>query len=221
LEILYGRGGSDVVVAAGAEALDAMRVLQAADPLRYRPASGVQYPRSELGRQLQQVAQLIKADVGLRVAFADTGGWDTHVNQGAAEGQLAQRLGDLGRSLAAFARDLDARLQDVVLVTLSEFGRTVQENGSGGTDHGHANVSFVLGGMTRGGTVAGRWPGLAVEQRFEGRDLAVTTDFRSLLSEIAEGHFGVPSDGLFPGYRPDPGQWLGLFGPAVRASTSG
>jgi uncharacterized protein (DUF1501 family) len=160
---------------------------------------------------MRQIAQLIRADVGLEVAFADVGGWDTHVAQGAEQGQLANRLRDFGHGLAAFAQDLGDRMTDVVVLTMSEFGRTVAENGNRGTDHGHATAMMVLGGGVRGGKVYGRWPGLAPERLFEGRDLAVTTDFRALFGEVAGRHLGIarPAE-LFPG-------WGGGAGPGVMA----
>ncbi len=156
------------------------------------PANGAEYPRSAFGHALRQIAQLVKADVGLEVAFAESGDWDHHVNQGAATGQLATRLDDFGRGIAALARDLGDRMRDVVILTMSEFGRAVAENGSRGTDHGHGNAMLVIGGGVKGGRVYGRWPGLAREQRYEGRDLAVTTDFRSVFAEIVRGHLGLP-----------------------------
>ena len=114
----------------------------------------------------------IKADVGLEVAFAESGNWDHHVNEGAADGQIADRLDDFARGIAALVRDLGDRMADVVVLTMSEFGRAVAENGNRGTDHGHGNAMMVIGGGVRGGKVYGRWPGLAPEQRYEGRDLA-------------------------------------------------
>ena len=159
---------------------------------------------------MRQIAQLVKADVGLEVAFADMQGWDTHVGQGAERGQLALRLRDFGGALAAFARDLGDRMADVVVITMSEFGRTVAENGNRGTDHGHATAMLVLGGGVRGGRVYGRWPGLAPDRLFEGRDLAVTTDFRSLFTEVATRHLAVAASPLFPGFTAAPAS-LGLF----------
>jgi uncharacterized protein (DUF1501 family) len=137
-------------------------------------------------------------------------GWDTHVGQGAEQGQLAFRLREFGGALAAFARDLGERMADVVVLTMSEFGRTVAENGNRGTDHGHATAMLVLGGPVRGGKVYGRWPGLGRERLFEGRDLAVTTDFRTLFTEVATRHLGAPAAPLFPGWTPT-GSTLGLF----------
>ena len=211
-EMLYGRAGRDLVVDAGSDVLDAVSFLRAAEPLKYQPKPGVEYPRGELGIQLQQIAQLIRADIGLEIAFADMGGWDTHANQGAVEGQLAFRLRELGDAIAAFAHDLEDRLDDIVLLTTSEFGRTVEENGTGGTDHGHANASLILGGGVQGGKVYGDWPGLSRDQLYEGRDLALTTDFRDLFGEIVAGHLAPPdTSGIFPGYELDPKRRRGLF----------
>jgi uncharacterized protein (DUF1501 family) len=202
LEALYRTGSADLVHATGAETFDAVKRLREADPARYAPANGASYPRSEFGQRLRQVAQLIKADVGLEVAFADVGGWDTHVNQGAATGQLANRLTDFGAAIAALVTDLGDRMEDVVILTMSEFGRMARQNGNGGTDHGHAGVMFAIGGKVSGGRVHGRWPGLARESLFEGRDLALTTDFRSVFSEVAATHLGAGDAGrLFPGFE--------------------
>lgn len=165
-------------------------------------AFALRAPEPSLDRSLRQIAQLIKADLGLEIAFADVGGWDTHVNQGATEGQLAARLTEFARAIAAFTQDLGERMADVVVITMSEFGRTVAENGNVGTDHGHATAMFVLGGGVRGGRVYGEWPTLEPAKRFEGRDLAVTTDFRDLFSEVLTRHLGATDLGaVFPGYR--------------------
>ncbi len=201
LEALYRTGSADLVHATGAETFDAVKRLREADPARYSPQHGAEYPRGEFGQRLRQVAQLIKANVGLEVAFADVGGWDTHVNQGAATGQLANRLGDLAASIAAFVTDLGDRMEDVVILTMSEFGRMARQNGNGGTDHGHAGAMFAIGGSVKGGRVHGTWPGLAREQLHEGRDLALTTDFRSVFSEVVTAHLGgAHVDALFPGF---------------------
>ncbi|MGH7886859.1 MAG: DUF1501 domain-containing protein, partial [Candidatus Binatia bacterium] len=166
------------------------------------PASAERYPAGRFGAGLAQLARLIKADVGLEIAFNEIGGWDTHANEGGATGQLANRLRDLGEGLAAFYRDLGDRMDDVVLLTMSEFGRTARENGNRGTDHGHANVMFAIGGKVRGGKVYGRWPGLAPEVLFEGRDLALTTDFRTVCSELVTRHLGERDmSKVFPGFR--------------------
>ena len=167
------------------------------------PPSKETYPVGRFGTGLSQIARLIRADVGLEVAFTEVEGWDTHVNQGGATGQMANRLKILSDGLLAFYRDLGDRLEDVVLVTMSEFGRTARENGNRGTDHGHANVMFVLGGPVRGGKVCGRWPGLAPELLYEGRDLDLTTDFRSVYGEVIARHLGQKDlSRIFPGYRP-------------------
>lgn len=202
-ERMHG-GSSDLVSAASGEAFEAMRVLRAANPAQYRPASGVSYPPGEFGRSLLQIAQLIKSGVGIEVAFTDIGGWDTHQAQGAGEGQLARRFDELARGVRALYDDLGDRMEDVVVLTMSEFGRTVAENGSGGTDHGHANCMMVMGGPVNGGTVLGRWPGLEREQLYEGRDLALTTDFRDVFGEIVSSHLGTADlDSVFPGYAID------------------
>ncbi len=213
LEALYRTGNADLVHGSGAEMFEALKVLRAANPQQYRPAAGVNYPRSPFGQHLLQIAQLIKSDVGLEVAFADVGGWDTHVNQGGAQGQLATRLSDFSQSIAALVADLGDRMNDTVILTMSEFGRTVRQNGTGGTDHGHAGAMFVIGGQLRGAQkVHGRWPGLAPEQLNEGRDLALTTDFRAVFGEIATKHLGATQlDRIFPGYAGREKEWLGVL----------
>ena len=213
IEALYRTGSSDLVHGSGSDMFEALKVLRAANPQQYRPAAGVEYPRSQFGQRLLQIAQLIKSGVGLEVAFADVGGWDTHVNQGGAQGQLATRLGDFSQSIAALVADLGDRMDDVVILTCSEFGRTVRQNGTGGTDHGHAGAMFVIGGSLRSAkTVHGRWPGLAPEQLYEGRDLALTTDFRAVFSEIASKHLGAAQlPKIFPGYTGFEKEWLGVL----------
>jgi uncharacterized protein (DUF1501 family) len=201
LEALYRTGSADIVHAAGGEMFEAVKILRSANPQRYLPANGAEYPRTPFGQRLRQIAQLIKADVGLEIAFADVGGWDTHVNQGAATGQLANRLDEFAQSVAALVADLGDRMADVTILTMSEFGRTVRQNGNGGTDHGHAGALFVIGGDVHGGKVHGHWPGLAPEQLHEGRDLALTTDFRSVFAEVATKHLGARKvEALFPGF---------------------
>jgi uncharacterized protein (DUF1501 family) len=212
LEALYRTGSADVVHAAGGEMFEAVKILKAADPQRYLPRNGAEYPNTQFGQRLKQIAQLIKADVGLEVAFADVGGWDTHVNQGGSTGQLAARLDDFAKSIAALVADLGDRMADVTIMTMSEFGRTVRQNGNGGTDHGHASALFVIGGDVRGRKVYGRWPGLEPEQLYEGRDLALTTDFRSVFSEVASKHLGASRlDALFPGFDASGSNWLGVI----------
>jgi uncharacterized protein (DUF1501 family) len=212
LEALYRTGTADVVHAAGGEMFEAVKILRAANPQKYLPRNGATYPNTQFGQRLRQIAQLIKADVGLEVAFADIGGWDTHVNQGAATGQLAGRLDDFARSIAALVADLGDRMADTTIMTMSEFGRTVRQNGNGGTDHGHASALFVIGGDVKGRKVYGRWPGLEPEQLYEGRDLALTTDFRSVFSEVAAKHLGATKlDALFPGFGEPNRSWLGVL----------
>ena len=201
LEALYRTGSADVVHAAGGEMFEAVKILKAANPQKYQPQNNAAYPNSQFGTRLRQIAQLIKSDVGLEVAFADVGGWDTHVNQGASTGQLAGRLDDFAKSIAALVVDLGDRMADVTIMTMSEFGRTVRQNGNGGTDHGHASALFVIGGDVKGKKVYGKWPGLEPEQLYDGRDLALTTDFRSVFSEVAAKHLGATRlETVFPGF---------------------
>jgi uncharacterized protein (DUF1501 family) len=211
-EEMYGGAAKDVLHGTGQEALEAVDFLEKADPARYQPAAGAAYPRGPVGDSLRQIAQLIKADVGVELAFTDVGGWDHHAAEGGAEGQLATRLRELGGALAAFHRDLGDRMADVAVVTMTEFGRTVRENGNRGTDHGHASVSFVLGGAVKGGRVHGRWPGLGSGQLYEGRDLALTTDFRDLLGEALTRHLGTTDLArVFPGHAGGPARFPGVF----------
>ena len=197
----YAQAADSLLQPTGRDAFDAVRALKEADLARYSPASGAEYPRSGFGEAIRQVAQLVKADVGLEVAFTELGQWDHHANEGAAVGQLANRLDDFARGLAAFSRDLGDRMADVVVVTMSEFGRTVRENGNRGTDHGHGNAMLVFGGKVKGGKVYGRWPGLEREQLWHGRDLVITTDFRDAFAEILTTHLGATDiSRVFPGY---------------------
>jgi len=208
-EALYTETTAELLQETGRETFDAVDLLSTAALERYRPAAGSSYPRSPLGDALRQIAQLVKADVGLEVAFAESGGWDTHVAQGTAQGSFARRADDLARSIAAFWTDLGADRDRVVLLTMTEFGRTVRENGSGGTDHGHGSALFLLGHGIEGGRVHGRFPGLGPTDLYEGRDLPVTTDFRAVFSEVAVRHLGVEDPrGLFPGWQ---GERLPLF----------
>jgi len=211
-EQLYNESATGIVASSAAEGFQAVQTLQRIQPAEYRPENGAEYPKGKLGSSLMQIAQLIKADIGLEQAFADAGGWDTHIAQGAGEGQLATRLRELGDSLEAFALDLGDRMRDVVVLTMSEFGRTVAENGSIGTDHGHATAMFVMGGGVRGGRVAGQWPGLDPAQQFQGRDLAVTTDFRDLFGEILVRHAGASDlTAVFPGHDASPDRFPGVM----------
>jgi uncharacterized protein (DUF1501 family) len=205
---------SDTVLhTTGEETFDAVKMLKAADPGKYSPAPGANYPKGRFGDSLRQLAQLIKANLGVQVAFADISGWDNHVNEGAVEGQLANVLSDFSQSLATFWTDLGDLGEDTVIVTMSEFGRTARENGNRGTDHGHANVMFVLGGPVKGGKVYGRWPGLDQSQLYEGRDLALTTDFRQIIGEAVSKHIGNRNlEQVFPGYDNQPGKFLNFLG---------
>src|SRR5262245_40542662 len=204
LESMYSTTPDVRLNVTGRRTFEAVRLIESINRRPYTPANGAQYV-GEFGRGLQQVARLIKADAGVEVAFADIGGWDHHSNE---NGQLTNVLREFGTSLAAFVRDMGDRMADIVLVTMSEFGRTVKENGNTGTDHGHGDVMFVLGGSVRGGAIYGRWPGLEPEQLFERRDLAVTTDFRDVLGEVVSVHLGQKADQVFPGHRP--GEPLGV-----------
>jgi uncharacterized protein (DUF1501 family) len=197
---MYDNSSDAMLHGTGQETFEAVKMLKAADPSRYQPANGAAYPNGSFGNSLKQIAQLMKADLGVEAAFSDIGGWDTHQNQGAATGQLANRLKEFSEAIAAFWNDMGDDAEKITLVTMSEFGRTARQNGTGGTDHGHANVMFVLGGGVRGGKVYGRWPGLAPEQLNEGRDLAVTTDFRLILGEAATKTLGTRNlQSVFPG----------------------
>ncbi len=212
-EAMYAAAKDPVLQATGRETFEAMSMLQSIQRQSYTPAASAEYPRGGLGDSLRQIAQLIKANVGVEMAFADIGGWDHHVNevgQSAAQGQLAGRLTEFGNALAAFWSDMGDRMQDVVVVTMSEFGRTARENGNRGTDHGHANCMFAMGGGIQGGKVYGKWPGLANEQLYESRDLAVTTDFRDVLGEVVSRHMGNTAlNNVFPGYS---SKFPGLLG---------
>jgi uncharacterized protein (DUF1501 family) len=204
---MYGSTKDQVLNGTGRDTFEAVSLLDSLRKNPHHPAPGVSYPRGRFGESLQQIAQLIKADVGVEVAFADIGRWDHHVNETgpkASTGQLANVLTEFGDGLAAFYRDMGDRMEDVVVVTMSEFGRTAKENGNRGTDHGHANVMFAMGGAVRGGKVYGDWPGLAPEQLHEQRDLALTTDFRAVLSEAVYSHLGNKSiRTVFPNYEGD------------------
>lgn len=198
-EALYDDAVGDVLGGTGREGFEAIKIVQSVTSKPYAPAAGARYPSGRFGQSLQQIAQLVKADVGLEVAFAESGGWDTHVAQGAAEGGLAKRLNELAQGLAALYIDLGDRMEDVVIVTMSEFGRTARQNGTGGTDHGHGTCFLALGGKVNGG-VRGQWPGLAPEQLYENRDVAVTTDFRDVFAEVCSKHLGIRAlDAVFPG----------------------
>jgi uncharacterized protein (DUF1501 family) len=214
-EEIYAAAQQDTTLRGTAgEAFDAMKTLAKKTAGQYRPANGASYPRSPFGQAMQEIARLAKSDVGLEIAFAESTQWDHHVNEGAATGQIANRLDDFSRGIAALARDLGDRMADTVILTMSEFGRAVAENGSRGTDHGHGNAMFVIGGSVKGGQVYGKWPGLGVNDRYEGRDLAVTTDFRDVFGEVVMTHLGAKAATaakVFPGYAIDPRKFRGVL----------
>ena len=212
-ESMYANSVDAVLHGTGQETFEAVKMLKSANPAKYTPATGANYPRSRFGDSLKQLAQLIKANLGVQVAFADIGGWDHHVNEGNTQGQLANVLREFSQSLAAFWIDLGHLAEDTIVLTMSEFGRTARENGNGGTDHGHANVMFVMGGPVKGGKVYGCWPGLDQSQLYEGRDLAVTTDFRRVLGEAVYQHLGNKAlDQVFPGFDNQTGKFLRYLG---------
>jgi uncharacterized protein (DUF1501 family) len=211
-EAMYDQAVDDVLHGAGKDTFEALKIVKQINSTRYVPENGAEYPKSRYGDALQQIAQLIKANVGLEIAFAEAGGWDTHVQQGGAQGQLARRLDDFGKGLAAMYTDLGDRMADVVILTMSEFGRTVRQNGNGGTDHGHGTCFLTLGGSVNGGKVLGQWPGLAPEQLNENRDLVVTTDFRDVFGEVAQTHLGLKDLAtVFPNYAGGPGKFRGVL----------
>jgi uncharacterized protein (DUF1501 family) len=211
-QAMYDESTDAVLHGTGQETFEAVKMLKAANPSKYQPAAGVLYPNTPFGNSLKQVAQLLKANLGVEAAFCDIGGWDTHQNQGNSNGQLANRLKEFSDSIVAFWNDMGADSENITLVTMSEFGRTARQNGTGGTDHGHANVMFVLGGKVKGGKIYGRWPGLANEQLNEGRDLTVTTDFRRVLAEAASKTLGSKNlEIVFPGSKVDSSQFLQLI----------
>jgi uncharacterized protein (DUF1501 family) len=199
LESMYASTRDPRLMSSGKEAFEAVKMIEAINKRPYAPGNGAQY-QGGFGNALQQIARLIKADAGVEAAFAEIGGWDHHVNEAP---QLANLLREYGASLAAFARDMGDRMEDIVLVTMSEFGRTAREDGNAGTDHGHGNVMMVLGGPVRGKKVYGRWPGLGPDQLYEGLDLAVTTDFRDVLGELVSRHLSRNPNQVFPAYKPE------------------
>jgi uncharacterized protein (DUF1501 family) len=211
-ETMYAQSVDHAMRGVGNETFEAIDQLKKINPDSYQPENGAQYPKSRFGQSLEEIAELFKADVGLEVAFLDSGGWDNHVNEGGVTGQLANLLKDLGQGIAAFHQDMGDRMGDVVFVSMSEFGRTAHENGNRGTDHGHANCMFVMGGGVKGGRVYTKWPGLNEDQLNQGRDLAVTTDYRSVLGEIITKHLGDRAlSGVFPGFANDSKQYLGIL----------
>ncbi len=213
-EGIYQQASKDSLNETGKETFEAVNFLKQANPSQYRAENGARYPNNPFGQSLLQIAQLIKANVGLEIAFTDTPGlnWDTHANEGGARGQIANLLGNFGQAIAAFATDLGKRMDDVVILTMSEFGRTARENGTRGTDHGHANSMLVLGNSVKGGKVYGDWKGLDAQNLYEGRDLAVTTDFRDVFGEIAAKHLGNKNlDKIFPKYSANAKNFRGFM----------
>lgn len=195
-ESMYASARDNELKAQGHDTFEAVRMIESVLKEPYTPTGNAQYV-GEFGRKLRQLAQLIKAGVGVDVAFADMGDWDHHANE---NGFLPPMLNEFGNSLAAFSGDMGDRMEDIVVVTMSEFGRTAAEIGNQGTDHGHGGVMMVLGGNVSGGKVYGQWPGLEPEQLFEGRDLAVTTDYRAVLGELVRDHLGGKPEAAFPGF---------------------
>ena len=211
-ESLYDRETNALLSGTSREMFNAIDQLAELNPQGYEPANGAQYPNGEFGQAMRQLAQLIKADLGVEIAFVDIGGWDTHFNQGSVEGKLPQQLQIFANTLAAFYTDLGDRMGDVAVLTMSEFGRTARENGSAGTDHGKANVMFLMGGGVKGGAVYADWPGLAPEQLNEDRDLAMTTDFRDVFSEVLVGHLDPANpQAVFPDFEIDKARFKGLM----------
>jgi uncharacterized protein (DUF1501 family) len=210
-EAMYAQSVDHALHGTGAETFEAIDMLSKIDTSKFPPENGAQYPNNRLGQSLQQIGQLLKAKIGVEVLFLDCGGWDNHVNEGGAQGQLSNLLKDLGQGLAAFHQDMGDRMENIVVVTMSEFGRTAKENGNRGTDHGHANCMFVMGGDVKGGHIYGQWPGLEDHQLNEGRDLALTTDFRSIVGEILTKHIGVKDlNAVFPSFDNNPRKFPGL-----------
>ncbi len=198
-EELYDQTSSTLLKETGKESFEAVKMLKKTDVRNYVPSNNASYPSSSLGKALKQIAQLIKMDVGLEVAFAESGGWDTHFNQGSVNGIFARNATDLSSSVAAFWSDVETYQDDITLMTMTEFGRTVKQNGTGGTDHGRASCSFILGNDVNGGKVHGMMKPLVIENLEDGRDLAVTTDFRSVFSEVAGKHLEIKnSNAMFP-----------------------
>jgi uncharacterized protein (DUF1501 family) len=211
-EAMYAQTVDAAMRGVGNETFEAIDQLKKINPDSYQPDNGAEYPKNRFGQSLQEIAELFKANVGLEVAFLDSGGWDHHVNEGGVQGQLSNLLRDLGQGIAAFHQDMGDRMGEVVFVSMSEFGRTARENGNRGTDHGHANCMFVMGGGVKGGRVYSRWPGMSEGELYQGRDLAVTTDYRSVIGEIMTKHLGNRDlKTVFPGFANDPKQFLGMI----------
>ena len=208
---LYQTGSDETLVSTSQETFRTVDALGSLADESYAPAAAAAYPDSPFGGSLKQVAQLIKAGVGLEVACVDAGGWDTHEEQGGADGHLSNLIDDFGASLTAFYTDLQDHLDNLTVVTMSEFGRRVEENSSRGTDHGHGNVMFVIGGGVRGG-VHTHWPGLE-QGALDAGDLAITTDYRDVLAEVLTHRLGNDAlSQVFLDYTPTP---AGILKPRV------
>lgn len=211
-EAMYQQTVNDALRGTGKETFEAVKMLKQVNPSQYQPTAGVIYPRGQFGDRMKQIAQLVKSDIGLEVAFTDIGGWDTHANQGAGQGQLANRLIEFSNGISALYADLKDRADEVVILTMTEFGRTAKENGNRGTDHGHGSAMFMLGGKVIGGKVYGKWPGLKTNELNEQRDLAITTDFREVFAELAKTHLGATNLNLiFPGFQANAANFKGLM----------
>ncbi|MBS1790075.1 MAG: DUF1501 domain-containing protein [Acidobacteria bacterium] len=211
-EAMYQQTVNDALRGTGKETFEAVKMLKQVNPGQYQPTAGVVYPRGQFGERLKQVAQLIKSNIGLEVAFTDISGWDTHANQGSGQGQLANRFTEFASGISALYADLKDRAEEVVILTMTEFGRTAKENGNRGTDHGHGSVMFALGGSVKGGKVYGKWPGLKPNELNEQRDLAITTDFRDVFAELAKTHLGATNlNSIFPGYQVNAANFKGLI----------
>jgi uncharacterized protein (DUF1501 family) len=208
-ETLYNQNSSSLLQNTGKESFEAIKMLQKTDLLNYKPTNNVVYPTSGIGNSLKQIAQLIKMEVGLEVAFTESSGWDTHFNQGAEKGVFARNVADLSNSIMAFWNDLSEYQDDVTIMTMTEFGRTVHQNGTGGTDHGRASCNFILGNNVNGGLVHGSVQPMSTDNLEDGRDLPVTTDFRAVFSEVADKQLKVKNDRiLFPDWN---GKQIGVM----------
>lgn len=201
LEELYDDASSNIINATAKESFEAIKILKSTKMENYKPSNGAIYPNTDLGKSLNQIAQLIKMNVGLEIAFAEHGGWDTHFNQGKETGIFARNAADLSNSIMAFWADIEQYNDDVVIMSMTEFGRTVKQNGTGGTDHGRASCNFIVGNNIAGGKIYGSVKPLAIENLEDGRDLAVTTDFRNVFAEIATKHLKLKNNHtLFPNF---------------------
>lgn len=208
-EELYDNTSSTLLNKTGKESFEAMKMLKSAEIKNYKPANGAVYPVSPLGNSLKQLAQLIKMDVGLEIAFTESGGWDTHYNQGAETGIFSRNVADLSSAITAFWTDIGSLQDDVEVMTMTEFGRTVKQNGSNGTDHGRASCMFIVGNDVNGGKVHGSVPELSIDNLEDKRDLPVTTDFRAVFTEVAAGHLKIKDRAnLFPDWK---GKDIGLL----------